>query len=235
MKINSLFSKPEDNIAHSIAAYRKSLMEDMNLTLRLIANDITYLTKPADWSDDALIFEAPMTGLDYVIFLDNTVINAIFVSKTGLFQATLRITSKYRKDTNLYYTAEIISPLVKRQQRADFRLEVILDTQYQLFITHPKPDTDLLKGRGVCLNISVGGMCLSTPHQFRAKDLIKLDFTLIQTPLSIVGEVLYLGEHTESGNYTHRIRFVDMDKQKSNLLRQLIFQKQRLQLKYQNQ
>ena len=115
MKINSLFSKSGDNIAHSIATYRKSLMEDMNLTLRLIANDTTYLTKPADWSNETITFEAPMTGLDYVIFLDNTIIDIIFVSKTGLFQTTLRITSKYRKDANLYYIAEIISPLVKRQ------------------------------------------------------------------------------------------------------------------------
>lgn len=235
MKINSLFSRPENNIARSIATYRKSLMEDMNLTLRLIANDTTYLTKPTEWSDRTLIFEAPMTGLDYVIFLEDTLMNVILVSKNGLFQTTLCITNKYRKNNNLYYVAEITSPVIKRQQRADFRLEVILDTQYQLFIAHPKHDTDVFKGKGICLNISAGGMCLSTPHQFHAKDLLKLDFTLLQTSLSITGEVLYLGEATESGNYTHRIRFVDMDKQKTNLLRQLIFKKQSLQLRYENQ
>lgn len=235
MKINSLFQKSEDTIARSIALYRKSLMDDINLTLRLIYNDTTYLTKPTDWLESDIIFEAPMRGLDYVILPQDTIINVTLVSKSALFQTTLRITKKYRKNTTLYYIAEIISPIVKKQQRADFRLEVILDTHYQLFFSHTNSTTNIIEGNGTCLNISVGGMCLNCDHQFRTKDLIKLDFTLVETPLSFIGEVLYLGEQTESGSYTHRIRFIDVDNSKSNLLRQLIFQKQRLHLRYQGQ
>lgn len=234
MKINSLFKKSEDTIAGSIALYRKPLMEDINLTLRLTYNNTTYLTKPTDWTENDIVFEAPMTGLDYVILPQDTIISVILVSRFALFETKFHVVNKYRKNSTLYYIAKIISPLVKRQQRADFRLEVILDTHYQLFFNHPNSTTDIAKGNGTCLNISVGGMCLNCTHQFHTKDLLKLDFNLLETPLSIIGEVLYLGEQTDSGSYTHRIRFIDVDNPKSNLLRQLIFKKQSLQLRYQS-
>lgn len=234
MKINSLFKKSEDTIAGSIALYRKPLMEDINLTLRLTYNDTTYLTKPTDWTENDIVFEAPMTGLDYVILPQDTIISVILVSRFALFETKFHVINKYRKNSTLYYIAKIISPLVKRQQRADFRLEVILDTHYQLFFNHPNSTTDITKGNGTCLNISVGGMCLNCAHQFHTKDLLKLDFTLLETPFSIIGEVLYLGDQTDTGSYTHRIRFIDVDNTKSNILRQLIFKKQSLQLRYQS-
>lgn len=234
MKINSLFKKTEDTIAGSIALYRTPLMEDINLTLRLTYNDTTYLTKPTDWTENAIIFEAPMTGLDYVILPKDTIISVILVSKFALFETKFHITNKYRKNSTLYYIAKIISPIVKRQQRTDFRLEVVLDIYYELYLKHPNAATNITKGNGTCLNISVGGMCLNCNHQFHTKDLLKLEFTLLETPLSITGEVLHLGEQTESTRYTHRIRFVDVDNSKSNLIRQLIFKKQSLQLRYES-
>lgn len=234
MKINSLFKKPEDTIAGSIALYRTPLMEDINLTLRLTYNDTTYLTKPTDWTENDIVFEAPMTGLDYVILPGDTIISVILVSRFALFETKFHIINKYRKNSTLYYIANIISPIVKRQQRTDFRLEVILDTHYQLYLKHPNTTTNITKGNGTCLNISVGGMRLNCNHQFHTKDLLKLDFTLLETSLSITGEVLHLGERTESGSYTHRIRFIDVDNSKSDLVRQLIFKKQSLQLRYES-
>ena len=81
MKINSLFKKPEDAIAGSISLYRTPLMEDINLTLRLTYKDTTYLTKPTDWTENDIVFEAPMTGLDYVILPEDTIISVILVSR----------------------------------------------------------------------------------------------------------------------------------------------------------
>ena len=235
MNINSLFKKTEDKLTDSIVTYRKSLMKDINLTLRLIYNNETYSTKPTEWSENIIIFEAPMKGLDDVILPIEAIMSVMLVSKSALFHTTFRIIKRYRKDTILYYIAEIISPIVKRQQRENFRLEVILDTHYQLFLKDSNPNTSIIEGDGTCLNISAGGMCLSCDHQFHIKDLVKLDFTLLETSFSFIGEILCLGEQTESGSYIHRIRFIDVDKPKINLLRQLIFQKQRLQLSYQNE
>lgn len=233
LKMNSFIPKSVDTIARSITTCRKSLMEDINLTLRLTYNNVTYLTKPVEWVENTITFEAPMRGLDYVILPKDAILSVMLVSRSALFHTTFRIIKNHRKDTTLYYIAEITSPIIKKQQREDFRLEVILDTYYQLFFSHTKPTIDILQGDGTCLNISVGGMCLSCDHQFHTKELLKLDFTLVETSLSFIGEVLYLGEQTESGSYIHRLRFIDSDTPKNNLLRQLIFEKQRLQLRYQ--
>jgi len=233
LKINSLFPKSEDTIARSINTYNKLLMKDISLTLRLTYKNKTYLTKPIEWVENNVTFEAPMQGLDYVILPKDAIISVMLVSKYALFHTTFRILKNSRKDATLHYIAEITSPIVKDQQRESFRLEVILDTHYQLSLSNTTSTTDPIQGNGTCLDISVGGMRLSCDHQFHAKDILKLDFTLLETPLSFKGEVLYLGERTESDSYTHHMRFIDVDKRKSNLLRQLIFEKQRLQLKYQ--
>lgn len=233
MKINSLFQKSEDPVTQSIATYRKVLIDDINLSLRLKYNGQTYLTKPVDWLEQNITFEAPMKELDYVILPKDTLLSVILVSKSALFHTMFRITRNYRKNNSLYYVAEIIAPITKKQQREAFRLEVILDVTYQLLSSNDTHQTsDMIQGKGTCLNISVGGMCLCCDHQFHAKEHIRLDFTLVETPLSFIGEVLFLGEKTESGGYHHRIRFLDIDTPKSNLLNQLIFEKQRQQLRY---
>ena len=233
MKINSLFQKSEDPVTQSIATYRKVLIDDINLSLRLKYNGQTYLTKPVDWLEQNITFEAPMKELDYVILPKDTLLSVILVSKSALFHTMFRITKNYRKNNSLYYVAEIIAPITKKQQREAFRLEVILDVTYQLLSSNDTHQTsDKIQGKGTLLNISVGGMCLCCDHQFHAKEHIRLDFTLVETPLSFIGEVLFLGEKTESGSYHHRIRFLDIDTPKSNLLNQLIFEKQRHQLRY---
>lgn len=233
LKINSLFQKSENPVTQSIATYRKVLIDDINLSLRLKYNDETYLTKPVEWIEHNITFEAPMKGLDYVILPKDTLLSVILVSKSALFHTMFRITKKYRKSNSLYYVAEIIAPIIKKQQREAFRLEVVLDVTYQLLSSDAAHRTsDKIQGKGTCLNISVGGMCLCCDHRFHAKEHIKLDFTLVETPLSFIGEVLFLGEQTESGSYNHRIRFLNIDMPKSNLLNQLIFEKQRHQLRY---
>lgn len=233
LKITSLFQKSGDPITESIGTYQKLLMDDINLSLRLTYNDETYLTKPVEWVEHTIIFEAPMKGLDYVILANDTLLSVILVSKSALFHTMFRILKKYRKNKSLYYIAEITSPIVKKQQREAFRLEVVLDVNYELLSSNAARQTsDKIQGKGTCLNISAGGMCLCSDHQFHGNEHLKLDFTFVETPLSFIGEVLFLGEKTESGSYSHRIRFLNVDTPKSNLLNQLIFEKQRLQLKY---
>lgn len=234
MKNNPSFSHSNHTIASSINAYSKLLMKDYSLTLRLSYNNATYQTKLMEWSDNHISFEAPMQGIDYITLPKDIIIEAIFVSKSALFHTTFRILEMLQKDKISYYRAEIASPIIKKQQREEFRLDVILDTHYKLCTDDVLLTTDMVQGKGTCVNISVGGMCLSCAHQFHAQQLVKLDFTLVGTSLSLIGEVLYLGEPTESGNYMNRIRFIDPDASKSDLLRQLIFEKQRLRLRYQH-
>lgn len=220
----------------SIAQYRKGLMEDMNLILRLTANDQTYTTKLVEWVEDILIFEAPMRQLDYVIYPQKAKLQLIFVSKSALFSSHILLTKSYRKNNSLYYVAEIITPIVKKQQRESFRLDISMDVMYQLLPSDDFDESllfeDLPVKKATCINISLGGICINCDEQLHSHDHLSLTFTLVDTPLTLTGEVLFAGVRTEVGTYTHRIKFYGLSNSETNLLNRLIFEKQRMQLKH---
>ena len=236
LKVSSLFQKENPNVMDSINLYRKGLMDDINLTLRLTYNNHTYTTKPVEWVDNLLIFEAPMNGLDYVIFQRNARIQIVFVSKIALFISHIVIAKSYRQNNSLYYVGEIVDPIIKRQQRESFRLDTTMDVFYQVLPSSEEltdmDSIDLPTHKGTCINISVGGICINCNEQLHSHDLLSLSFTLVETPITVTGEVLFIGERTEAGTYTHRIKFSGLSSSESNLLNRLIFEKQRLLLKH---
>ena len=81
------------------------------------------------------------------------------------------------------------------------------------------------------MNISTGGICISCNEQLRSHKRLLLSFTMLDIPLILHGEVLHMGEKTDVGTYLHRLRFYNLSTVDYNQLNQLIFQKQRLQLK----
>ena len=236
MKITDFFQNEKKDVMDSIAQYRKGLMEDMNLTLRLTSNDQTHTTKLVEWVEDILIFEAPMSQLDYIIYPKNANLQLIFVSKSALFSSDLLITKSYRKNTSLYYVAKIISPIVKKQQRESFRLDIVMDVMYQLLPSDDFDESLLFEDfetkKATCINISLGGICINCDEQLHSHDHLSLTFTLVDTPLTLTGEVLFTGVRTEVGTYTHRIKFYGLSNSETNLLNRLIFEKQRMQLKH---
>lgn len=234
MKTNSFFSNANVSLSESIQMYQKGLMDDINLTLRLFYNEAYDLTKPAEWVDTQITFEAPMRGLDYMIYAKDTLLESVFVSKNALFTCLIRIVKNYRQDHTLYYVGEIVSPLEKKQQREAFRLDVVLPLNYQVL---PQEMTDVvLKDlptyTGTCLNLSTGGMCLNTDLKLEGGSQVVLTFSFLDTPFTFYGQVLMSGERTEIGNYTHRLRFLEGDKNALNHLNRLIFKKQQMQLKH---
>lgn len=233
VKFNSLFTKKDRTILDSTYTYRKLLMEDTKLTVRLTYNHHTYSSHLIEWTDSTVIFEAPMRGTDDVIIPNHAAINATLVSKAGLFHTTFTISRNYRQNNILFYVATITSPIIKKQQREAFRLDVLLDVHFDIIASENDKLQLPLSGQGTCVNISVGGMCLTCDRQLHAKDQLQLSFTLVDTPLIYVGEVLFLGERIEQGYYSHRIRFVGLDAADTNQLNRLIFTKQRQHLKHQ--
>lgn len=231
LKMNSLFLKPENTILESIRTYEKALIEDINLAIRLKYGQQTYITRIIEWTESIVIFEAPIHETEDVMIPQGLSLEAVLVSKLALFHTTFLIQKSYRQENKLYYVAEIISPIIKRQQREAFRLDVILDVQYELLSTTNVPAKAIYSNKGTCINISLGGMCLVSDQQFHTKDQLALSFSLVDIPLQFRGAVLFLGEKTDQGNYVHRIRFINLSKTDENQLSRLIFEKQRLQLK----
>ncbi len=233
---NNKLSK-EQNIAiqESIDTYQKSLMDDINLILRVTNHDNTYITKPVEWVDRMLIFEAPISKLDWVLYHQDSIIQVVFVSKLALFHTVITIIKSYRKENSLFYVAEIIEPIVKKQQREHFRLDITFDVHYQIINMDSEETTSSASyQKGFAINISTGGLCLNATKQFSKEQLLSLEFDFLNNHFVLLGKVLGLGERNEAGYYTHRIQFIDIDSADSNLLNRLIFEKQRLLLKKSN-
>lgn len=231
MKLNSLFHSSKNRVLDSIHTHQKALMNDINLKIRVTYKQKTYTTHIIEWKEKVIIFEAPMTVRDYVILPHNIPIHANFVSKVALFETQLSISKSYSDQDKLYYVAEIMAPLEKKQQRGAFRLDILLDVRYDV-ITYENNSTNILSSsQGTCVNISIGGMCLVSKEQLQAKDKLALSFTLAEKPLTFLGEVLYIGEKNEQGQYVHRIRFIDLDAADMNQLNRLIFTVQREQIR----
>lgn len=236
VKENTFLQNGSDALMESIDLYQKGLMEDMNLTLRLTYGGLTLTTKPVEWVEDLIIFEAPMHQLDYVIYPQNTKLQIIFVSKSALFISSIKVHKKYRKNHSLYYVGKIVSPIIKKQQRESFRLSVIMDIQYHVLpedkaLSNELNLAELPAKDAVCINISTGGMCLKCLEQLPSHRHLLLSFTFMDTPLTLFGEVLFLGEPDTAGTYIHRIKFRNILPTEVNQLNRLIFEKQRLMLK----
>lgn len=220
----------------SINLYQKGLMNDINLTLRLIDKEQTHITKPIEWIDDHIIFEAPLHQLNNVLYPIGTHLNVLFVGKVALFLSSISIIKSYRKENRLYYVGEITSPLTKKQQRQSFRLEVTMDVHYRVLPTEKYLPSSTIMSLplkvGTCINLSLGGICIVCDEQLHSHTILSLAFTLMDQKIQLKGKVLYIGEETTSGTYIHRIKFIHLSHYDTNLLNRLIFKKQLLQLKH---
>lgn len=218
-------------VTSSILEYKELILKDMNFSLRFTdENDVTYTTCVHKWTDDEVIFAAPIHQRDWVLFMLPTVVESCFITRKAIYMTTLTITERRIKDEVMYYKATITSPLVKKQQREHFRLETLTTLNYCPIPLTLSPDTDpdtLPHIPGTTLNISVGGMCMvsNAPLEDNQTVWIYLDF--LGTNFMFKSKVLGRSSRNENGTYSHRIRFEDLDSKTENLLSRLIFEKQR--------
>ncbi len=226
------------DIEKSIERYKEALLKDINLKINLTINETTYTTKIAQWLDNKMIIEAPLEKLNWVLIEDDTKLNMILISKVGMYGAAIRVRRHYRRNEILYYSIEIVSPLVKKQQRKFFRLDVLIPINYRILIDLAEKDKKILdslpRKEATTVNISSGGMCLVCKEQLHKGNRLLLDFDFMDNSFELIGEVLFLGDRTASMNFSHRIRFVKMDRPTENLLTKLIFEKQRQTLEKAN-
>ncbi len=227
---NDLTKKGVPDIHESIELHKKTIMDDINSTLRITVKDKTYITKLVDWPGEKLIFAAPLDKLDWVLFEREKIVKISFVTKVAIFSANVQILNHYRKNEVLYYGGVLVSPLIKQQQRQYFRLDVLIEVAYKVL---PKDTEDyqideLPSVKATSVNISMGGMCLVSPSQLHKGDKVFMNFNFGNTPMELFGEVLFPGEKTASGNYSHRLRFYNVNNSMKNLLNKLIFEKQRM-------
>lgn len=227
-----LDNKTRREVIKSADQYRDSLLKDINLILRLInPNEKVHTTTLTKWDKDEITFEAPIERCDWVIFPLPIVLEICFITKQSIYMSRLEVTKSQKVGGKLLYKGQLLSPITKNQQRAHFRLAVLCKLQYRILPEIIKSDSileDLPFYEGTIVNISVGGLCMVCEKKLEANETLNIQFHFLEHDFDIRGSVLNLGERNANGDFTHRIKFLDVDSHKMNLLSKLIFEKQRL-------
>ncbi len=226
-------SKQESRaILKSINAYQKALLNDLNLKLRLVGNDEkTYTTTLVRWDDETITLAAPLVQRDWLIFPLPIQMNCAFISKGAICSTTILITRSHRNESGLLYKADIIKPLIRTQQRSSFRLDLLMDMHFKITTSLdglPLDDAPLHKA--TCVNISAGGLCMSSSIGMATNQIVELHFNLLDNAFILQGTLLDESIKNDNGTYTNRIKFLDITPTTENLLTRLILEKQRLSL-----
>lgn len=230
--MSQLTKEQLQKIASSILAYQSSILEDINLSLRLHTEDEkVYTTCLTKWNGAHLFFEAPLVQRDYISFLLPYLLDCHLITKKAVFKTRLNLIDRHRQNDKLIYKAEIISPLIKAQQRQHFRLATLTPLDYRILKRASDIPYDEKLYPGTSVNISVGGLCMVSNHQLLADDHLLIHMAFVNTSFTLEGHVLSDGERHENGTYSHRIRFLNMNSQIENTLSKLIFEKQRLMMR----
>lgn len=220
-------------ISTSIAQYKAIIFKDLNLSLRINDGQKQYRTHLLDWEDDEILFEAPLYQRDWVLFLIPSMLDVTICTKNALYCTSLELLDKCRVGDVLQYRSRIASPLEKIQNRAHFRLDVMLPLTYTLIsdpIDHSIVPQDTTCYDATTTNLSAGGLCMVCKNQLKAKTGLSITLTFLDQCIHLTGSVLVNGEQIPTGFYSHRIRFNDLDATTENLLIKLIFEKQRMML-----
>lgn len=218
-------------VLKSIEQYKNNIIKDINLVLRIVDEQKKmYKTTLNQWENDELTFEAPIYQCDWVIFNLPTVLELCFITNQSIYMTHIELRQRKQLEGKLIYSGKITEPLVKKQQRAHFRLATLCPINYRIVpdieATLTIPNTPFSKGTTV--NISVGGLCMVSDEPFKPKQTMQLQFHFLEHDFDMRGVVLEQSQRNPNGTFTHRIRFVDIDSRKENLLSKLIFEKQRL-------
>lgn len=222
-----------NTITSSIEQYKTKLLKDINLKIRLKdENDKSYITTILKWEGTVLTFSAPLYQRDWVIFPLDSQLECCFVTKSSIYMAQIKIIRTRRTDTELFYKAEIISVLEKQQQRAHFRVDLLLDIYYAVLTNGDGEQLEgVVKKTGTCVNLSVGGMCMVSPEALEKNQHLAIYLNFLDHNFVIPGKIISNSSKNENGTFTHRIQFYHSDIKKENLLGKLIFEKQRMLIK----
>lgn len=222
----------EQLLSQSLKRYKNTIYNDINLSMRIIdEKEASHLTRIIQWEDKNIHFFAPILKGDFVLYAVGDILEVHFITNSGIYHTHIKITSKTRKNGNLFYEGDVHAPIIRKQQREYFRLSTLLNLNFSLLL----PETPanhihtLPKIAGISTNISAGGLCILSEAQLNINDIIYIYLEFLSTPIEVVGKVLTVSEKNELGKYTYRIRFEDLSTATRDLITKLIFEKQRLE------
>ncbi|MCD8038992.1 MAG: flagellar brake protein [Lachnospiraceae bacterium] len=169
-----------------------------------------------------------------------------FVSKGGMYQATVRIIDRQRINNTYIVVAEMLTNLHKFQRREYYRFNCVIDMAVKELDAQ---ETELLRkgiieepdaanmARGVIVDISGGGLRFVSRQLYRQGSILMLLFTL---PVSgeekeflTAAKVIYSGEiENREAEYENRVKFEFISNTRREEIIRYIFDAERKNRKY---
>lgn len=225
-------TQTNEAVCKSIGQYKNIIFNDIHSSFRVWVDEETfYPTEIIKWHEEILHFFAPITQGEFVTFNQGAILTVQFPASSGMYTTQVQIIKEYRIEGNIYYDAQIISPILRKQLRSYFRLSTLLDLKFTLLSedTLPGDIHNLEVIPAISVNISAGGLCMLSETKLTPCQKIYIYLEFLGHQIEIIGEVIMNGEVNEFGKYTQRIQFIDIHPKTQDLIAKLIFEKQRLE------
>jgi PilZ domain len=104
------------------------------------------------------------------------------------------------------YWARVTGPLVRNQRRKDVRVPVVIP----VMLRPEEPLTDVDQVPASTVDASLGGLQLTSPHEFAVYDRLGLTLDLSGVTVTAVGEVVRSSADAKGRSWQLGVRFLDM-------------------------
>ncbi len=146
-----------------------------------------------------------------------------FVDRRGFrIGFTSRLKEIVNKDGQVIYKLDTPTSLARVELRENFRVPVLIEASFYVF-----KKGKIEKAKGTILDISAGGVKLSTDIELEVRDKLYLEFDLGGTKLEeIEAEVVRRAITGEEGVKHYGLRFVDLSKEEEDMIIKFCISKQ---------
>ena len=186
------------------------------------------MTHIESWENNQLLLAAPLSSQISTTILRNLPINVRFITESALYTAQVNFLKSTEQKGIHYYQCQLLIPLVREQHRQSFRVNLLLDVDYQFLVPDYSTPYPMQCHHGQITNISIGGISMLCSQKLTPNTLLNLHFNLLETDFNFIGEVICVDPPDYKGLFPHHIQFMNLTTTEENTLSRLIIEKQRL-------
>jgi len=185
----------------------------------------TYSSYIYDKDDDYIYVLMPTNtkGIKGIL-RENDSVEVSFVDDKNRFRIgfSTKVNKIIKDDKKVIYRLDKPTEIARIELRNNFRVDDLIDTNFFYF-----KDSKIKKEKGVIIDISAGGIKLSTDCDLETRDKLFLEFNLNNDKMSeIEGEVVRKAVTGEKDVKHYGIQFIDLDKKTENKIVKYCISKQ---------
>lgn len=193
-------------------------------------------------SDDTMELLMPMEQTKLILLPIDAEYSVILYTKSGLYQAFVRVADRYKSDNMFLVEVDLISNLRKYQRREFYRFSCALEMcarnleEEEISALEKKMPLSLQPNRpikrSVIVDLSGGGLRFMSNQLYETDSLIYCSYTLVkagvQKNYEIVGKVLSVRQlENRPGVYEHRVQYINMEESVREEIISFIFEEER--------